>query len=168
MTTPAAPPAVAQLLYLLDEAFEATTNEHSLVGNLRSLAPDDWLWVPAGGSRSIRDIVRRVGGCKVMYHDDAFGDATLTWDDGVDALDSGASAIEWLRAGQERLRQSLAARDDDAELLCPRPTNWGDREVTRWIFAVMIQHDLYHAGEINHLRSLHQRTDRFAYDADEW
>jgi hypothetical protein len=28
----------------------------------------------------------------------------------------------------------------------------------------MIQHDLYHAGEINHLRSLHRRADRWAYD----
>jgi len=25
----------------------------------------------------------------------------------------------------------------------------------------MIQHDLYHAGEINHLRSLHQGTDQW-------
>jgi uncharacterized damage-inducible protein DinB len=167
MTTPTAPPAIAQLLYLLDEAFEASTNEQSLLGNLRSLAPEDWLWVPPGGSRSIRDIVRHVGGCKFMYHDYAFGGASLTWEDplvdGVDALASSISAIAWLRAGQERLRQSIAALDDDAELLRPRLTNWGEWEETRWIIAVMIQHDLYHAGEINHLRSLRQRTDRWAY-----
>jgi hypothetical protein len=29
----------------------------------------------------------------------------------------------------------------------------------------MIQHDLYHAGEINHLRALSQDADRWAYDA---
>jgi hypothetical protein len=175
MTTPPAPPAIAQLLYLLDEAFEATTNDHSLVGNLRSLAPEDWLWVPLGGSRSIRDIVRHVGGCKFMYHDYAFGGATLTWedplvdgvDDGVDTLASSSSAIAWLRAGQERLRRSIAALDDDAEMVRSRLTNWGEREETRWIITAMIQHDLYHAGEINHLRSLRQRADRWAYDAAE-
>jgi hypothetical protein len=171
MTTPPTPPAIAQLLYLLDEAFEATTNEHSLLGNLGSLRPEDWLWVPAGGSRSIRDIVRHVGGCKYMYHDYAFGGATLTWEDSVvdggDALLASISAIAWLRAGQERLRGSITALDDDSELLRPRLTNWGEREETRWIIAVMIQHDLYHAGEINHLRSLHQGTDRWEYDASE-
>jgi uncharacterized damage-inducible protein DinB len=171
MSTPTAPPAIAQLLYLLDEAFEATTNEQSLLGNLHTLVPEDWLWVPAGGHRSIRDIVRHVGGCKFMYHDYAFGGATLTWEDplvdGVDTLDSSGSAIAWLRAGQERLRQSIAALEDDAELLRPRLTNWGEREETRWIIAVMIQHDLYHAGEINHLRSLRQGKDRWAYEMAE-
>ena len=171
MSTPTAPPAISQLLYLLDEAFESTTNEQALLGNLRALVPEDWLWVPPGGHRSIRDIVRHVGGCKFMYHDYAFGGATLTWEDplvdGVDTLDSSVSAIAWLRAGQERLRQSIAALDDDAELLRPRLTNWGAWEETRWIIAVMIQHDLYHAGEINHLRSLRQGTDRWAYEVAE-
>jgi DinB superfamily len=156
MSTPTAPPAISQLLYLLDEAFEATTNEQSPLGNLRALVPEDWLWVPAGGYRSICDIVRHAGGYKFMYHDYAFGGATLTWEDplvdGVDALASSVSAIAWLRAGQQRLCQSIAAPVDDAELLRPRLTNWGEREETRWIIAVMIQHDLYHVGEINHLR----------------
>jgi hypothetical protein len=46
-------------------------------------------------------------------------------------------------------------------------TNWGEREEARWIIAVMIQHDLHHAGEINHLRSLRQRTDGEAYEVAE-
>jgi hypothetical protein len=28
----------------------------------------------------------------------------------------------------------------------------------------MIQHDLYHAGEINHIRALRQRNDRWAWE----
>jgi uncharacterized damage-inducible protein DinB len=162
--------AITQLLYLLDEAFEGT-DWHSLIGNLRPVTNEDWLWIPPGGSRSIRDIVQHVGGSKFMYHDHAFGDATLAWDDplvdGGEALASSMSAIEWLRAGQERLRRSIAALTDDSELLRPRLTNWGEWKETRWIIVVMIQHDLYHAGEINHLRSLRQGTDRWAYDTGE-
>ncbi len=67
-----------------------------------------------------------------------------------------------LREGQERLRGSIAALDD-SELLVPRLTNWGEWKDTRWIIGVMIEHDLYHAGEINHIRSPHQRSDRWAY-----
>jgi hypothetical protein len=70
-----------------------------------------------------------------------------------------------MRQGQERLRHSIA-RLDDAELLRPRKTNWGEQKETRWIIAVMIEHDLYHAGEINHLRSLRQHTDRWQYEAE--
>jgi hypothetical protein len=162
--------AITQLLYLLDEAFEGT-DWHSLIGNLRPVTNEDWLWIPPGGSRSIRDIVQHVGGSKFMYHDHAFGDATLAWDDplvdGGEALASSTSAIEWLRAGQERLRRSIAALTDDSELLRPRLTNWGEWKETRWIIVVMIQHDLYHAGEINHLRSLCQGTDRWAYETGE-
>ena len=152
---------VSQLLYLLDEAFQGT-EWHSLLGNLHSVTPEDWLWVPSGGQRSIRDLVQHVGGCKFMYQNHAFSDGQLTWDDplveGSSALSTIAEATLWLREGQERLRASVAALDD-AELLRPRMTNWGELKETRWIIAVMIEHDLYHAGEINHLRALHQQND---------
>jgi DinB family protein len=158
-------PAVSQLVYLLDEAFQRT-EWHSLLGNLHSVTPEDWLWVPSGGQRSIRDIVQHVGGCKFMYHNHAFGDAQLTWDDplvdGRDALSTIAEALGWLREGHARLRQSIAALDD-AELLRPRMTNWGELKETRWIIAAMIEHDLYHAGEINHIRSLRHHTDQWQY-----
>lgn len=155
-------PAVSQLLFLLDEAFEAQ-KWHSLLNNLRAVTPDDWTWVPPGGRRSIRDIVLHIGGAKLMYHNQAFGDASLTWDDPViedsDAVATIPSAIEWLRQGQQRLRQSIAALDDD-ELLLLRRTHLGMKE-TRWIICVLITHDLYHAGEINHIRALrHERAFR--------
>ncbi|MFL5732831.1 MAG: DinB family protein [Chloroflexia bacterium] len=158
-------PAVAQLLYLFDSAFQGT-DWHSLLGNLKPVTPEDWTWVPPGGDRSIQSIVQHVGGCKYMYDNHAFGDARLTWEDplveGDEACATFASAIDWLREGHERLRTSLAALDD-AELLKPRMTNWGEPKETRWIIATMIEHDLYHAGEINHLRSLRQQSDRWAY-----
>jgi hypothetical protein len=156
---------VSDLLYLLDQAFEGQ-EWHSLVGNLGAVTDEDWQWIPSDGQRSIAAIVEHVGAAKYMYDNHAFGDATLTWSDplvlGGDALHSLPSAIEWLRAGQERLRTSIVNLQDD-DLIRPRQTNWGESKETLWIIAVMIQHDLYHAGEINHLRSLHQQRDHWPY-----
>jgi hypothetical protein len=129
---------------------------------LQSVAPADWLWVAPGGRRSIRDVVAHVGACKFMYHDQAFGDGRYTWDDppvaGGDALAAIPSAIAWLREGHERLRRGIAALDDD-ELLRPRPHHSGTARETRWIVQTMIEHDLYHAGEINYIRALRQQND---------
>ena len=154
-------PAVSQLLYLLDEAFQGP-DWHSLLGNLGSITAEDWLWVPAGGQRSIRDIVQHLGACKFMYQNHAFGDAQLTWDhplvEGQGNLATLADATAWLQEAQALLRASVAALDDD-ELLSLRMTNWGELKETCWIIAIMIQHDLYHAGEINHIRALHQQND---------
>jgi len=154
-------PAVSQLIYLLNEAFGGM-DWHSLLSNLHSVMPEDWLWVPPGGQRSIRDIVGHVGGDKYMFHNHTFGDAQLTWDDplveGHDALSTIAEATSWLQEGQRRLRESIAALDD-AELLRPRLTSWDELKETRWIITMIMQHDLYHAGEINYIRALHQRDD---------
>jgi hypothetical protein len=157
--------AVSELLDLLDAGFEGTW--HSLLDNLQAVTTDDWAWVPPGGQRSIHDIVQHVGGCKFMYHDYAFAGGGLTWDhplvDGQGVLDTPAAATGWLREGQDRLRRSVAALAD-ADLPRLRMTNWGEEKTTRWIITTMIQHDLYHAGEINHLRSLHRQADHWAYD----
>jgi hypothetical protein len=153
--------AISQLLYLLEESFQSKDWE-SLLANLESVTPEDWLWVAPGGRRSIRDIVAHLGSCKFMYHNQAFGDAKLTWDDPLlvnrEALATIPTAIEWLRQGHERLVQSISALNDD-DLLCLRPHHSGKLKEIRWIILAMISHDLYHAGEINYIRSLHQQND---------
>jgi hypothetical protein len=45
-------------------------------------------------------------------------------------------------------------------------TNWGEERPTRWILAMLITHDAYHAGEINHLRSLLSGDDRWNFVRD--
>ena len=155
--------AVAHYLYLLDEAFEGPA-WHSLLGNLRSVAvgEDDWLWVPPGGRRSIRDIVQHVAGAKIMYHNHAFGDGQLAWTDpSVDNWERVATmeqAVDWLREGHTRLRESVAALQDD-ELLALRRSPSDKQKETRRLISILIQHDLYHAGEINHIRALRQGDD---------
>ena len=116
-------------------------------------------------------MVAHVGECKYVYEDHAFGDATFRWDHPTDrfreVLEGSTgppdAVLTWLAEGHRRLVQSVAALDDD-DLRRPRRSPWGSPEETRWIISVMIEHDLYHAGEINHLCSLHHRADRWAYE----
>jgi uncharacterized damage-inducible protein DinB len=162
--------ALDAYLYLMDEAF-AGDDWHSLMTNVKAVHGDEWLWVPGGGARPIGEMVSHVAGCKNMYEDHAFGRATLTWGDPAadqkfhDATPVGIDAVlARLLEAQQRVRASVAALRDDAELVRPRRTNWGELKETRWIIKALIEHDLYHAGEINHLRSLRGADDRWAFD----
>ena len=78
-------------------------------------------------------------------------------------VDSG-ELLAWLTEGHYRWFASVRALPDDTELERERLTNWGERLPTRVIIRLMIAHDLYHAGEINHLRALLHGTDRWPYD----
>ncbi len=162
--------AVEQFLYLMDEAFEGNV-EHSLLANLRTVSEDDLRWMPPGGHRSIAEIVGHVGECKYVYDNHAFGDRSMRWDrlgtvPTVDREAPPADVIDWLREAHRRLRGHVVALDD-SELQTPRRTNWGEMRETRWLIAVMIEHDLYHAGEINHIRALRQDNDRWEWE-DRW
>jgi hypothetical protein len=103
----------------------------SLVGNLRTVQPDGWKWVPPRGARTIRDIVRHIGGCKYMYENHVFGDGCLGWEDAL--VDGEAhtrtveDAIRWLREGEDRLRVAASAMVD-ADLARGVRTNWGATE----------------------------------------
>ncbi|HYP40769.1 MAG TPA: DinB family protein [Chloroflexia bacterium] len=152
---------LTQILYLFDDAF-AGHDWHSVLINLRAVTPDEWLWVPPDGRRSIRYIVRHVGVGKYIYQNHAFGDASFTWKDlhvvGDKHVETVTEAIAWLRQGHENLRASIAALDDE-ELLRPRLSPFDGLKETRWIIARMMQHDLYHAGEINHILALRRQDD---------
>jgi len=163
--------AIDEYLYLLDAAF-AGPDWHSLLTNVRAVEPRDWLWLPPGGARPIAEMVAHVGACKYVYENHAFGDAALSWGEPLTnerrltavTADAVAELLSWLESAQRRLRASVDALDDDRELLQPRRTNWGEMKDTRWIIKSMIEHDLYHAGEINRMRALRQENDRWAYE----
>jgi hypothetical protein len=72
--------------------------------------------------------------------------------------------LTWLMEGHQRWIASVRALANDAELDRARLTNWGERLPTRAIIRIMVAHDFYHAGEVNHLRALLQGTDRWPYD----
>jgi uncharacterized damage-inducible protein DinB len=166
-------PGIETMLYLLDEAFrgvgiEESNESQALLTNVRSVPDERWHARPEGASRTIESIAIHVGACKVMYDDYAFGAGTQRfgtrdvepWQEGEAEM---AEVIPWLEAAHERFVQHVAALPDDAELDVERSANWGELRPTRWLIAAMITHDAYHAGEINHLRSLMSGDDRWRF-----
>jgi hypothetical protein len=108
--------------------------------------------------------VEHARACKVVYENPAFGDAHLAWHDQIvdGNLSTVSTATEWLRRRHELLSRSVASLSDD-ELPPPRKVN---RELgeSRRIISIVIEHDLYHAGEINHIRALCVKDDRWAHE----
>lgn len=154
---------------LIADAFEGKSSD-SLMSNLANLREEDWNALPEGGGRSISDILEHIGWCKWMYEDYAFGTASLRGDRPPIIPEAGARSrphaelLDWLKQGHDKWLASVRALKDDAELERERLTNWGESFPTRTIICMMVGHDYYHAGEINHLRSLLQNTDRWEYE----
>jgi hypothetical protein len=164
--------AIDEVVYLLDEAFAGTgieeTNEsQSLLGNLGSVDEGLWRGVPPGGTRTIESVALHVGTCKVMYDEYAFGPGRLRWDDpqlqpwpdGQAPMDK---TIAWLKDAHARFVDHVRTLSG-SDLSASRPTNWGETRETRWLISTMLQHDTYHAGEINHIRSLLTSDDRWKW-----
>jgi hypothetical protein len=159
---------IEALIRVLQQAFDGDI-EHSLIANLGAVREEDWHAVPQGGARSIYDIVLHVAECKWMYDNYAFGDGSLHWNEPPIRFPGGerrspSELLQWTRAGHEQLLSSLRALDDDTELDRERPLNWGEMRAARGIVFTMLEHDLYHSGEVNHIRSLLQGEDRWAFD----
>jgi uncharacterized damage-inducible protein DinB len=162
------------LLYLMDEAFrgrgiEESNESQALLTNLATVDADAWRALHGSAARSIEAIALHVGACKVMYDDYAFGTGTLFWDqEAVQPWPEGSApqdeTIRWLESVHDRLVGHVAALADDTELDVGRLANWGERRQTRWLIAALVTHDAYHAGEINHLRSLLDGDDRWRHE----
>jgi uncharacterized damage-inducible protein DinB len=158
--------------YLMDEAFRGpgivqSNESQALMPNLATVDPGMWRARPAGVTRSIEDIARHVAACKVMYAEHAFGEGRLTWVDPEVVrwpADEGPmdAVLAWLEESHAALMRHVRGLSD-AELGRPRRANWGRDEETRWLLSTLLQHDLYHAGEINHLRSQLAGDDRWRF-----
>jgi uncharacterized damage-inducible protein DinB len=140
--------------------------------------PDSWTVRPGGDGRWHADYAEpdpepppfttiawrlvHLAECKVMYHEYAFGPATLTWPE-IDSAHTAADAISELERGHGLLVEALTGLTD-ADLDAGRMTNWGEEWPTWRILWTMIDHDLHHGGEIGALRDLYRErtmtTDR--------
>jgi uncharacterized damage-inducible protein DinB len=98
-----------------------------------------------------------VAACKVMYHEYAFGQASLTWPQ-IDSAHTADAAIAELERGQDLLVAALGGLGDE-DLESRRLTNWGEEWPTWKVFWTMIAHDQHHGGEIGTLRDLYRERN---------
>ena len=105
-------------------------------------------------------MVRHVGYFKHVYQSCAFGDGSRP-ENGPSRTSHGWFSLEellaWTRDGHRLLVDSASALED-GELEQPRKVHWGDLLPTRSIVRIMIEHGVYRAGEINHLRAVPRAT----------
>jgi hypothetical protein len=102
--------------------------------------------------------------CQAPLLDAAWGTGTLTGDlteEGVKAAGrSPAEVVAYAREGQGKLLAALGALTEagfDAHVR----VHWGETMPARHVFATLMEHDLYHAGELNVLRSVLRGVDRW-------
>jgi uncharacterized damage-inducible protein DinB len=137
---------------------------HAFRRNVESVRAEEWGVRPSTWSveefgtqpeLSICDLAMHVAGAKHMYADRMFGDGTLAWGDiAVPPTVEMAPVLAWLDEGQQQLVEGLAALSDDAELSAMRAAPWGMPLRLDQLLGIVINHDLYHSGEINRQRAL--------------
>ena len=147
-----------QFVWELDQCFNLKP-EHSLMSNLSSITVDFLDRSLPGGGRTLRDIIIHCGSVKRMHVNHAFGDRKLSWEvawngEGKSSNASFESLMSWLRQAHVEARSAVQDLTDDSEILVERYTYWGELMETHFIIHALLIHDVYHSGEINHLRSL--------------
>lgn len=155
------------LLDMLDSAYQRpipadwTDGWHSVLSNLQHVRDEDWSWRPPDGKRSIGRIVAHIAGVLPMYTDHGFGSGVMQWSDAVPLRGretTRAEFMQWLGSNYQALRDALSACNDD-RLNEPRKYWDPGTKPRRWFVTTMIDHILYHSGEINHIRALAQKND---------
>ncbi len=151
-------PVLDFLAWQLDQSFEDKP-EHSLMANLSSVTNDTLDQLPPGGGRTLRDLIVHCASVKRMHVNHAFGEGTLTWwttwnGEGPMEEANLEALTWWLREGHAEAQEAVAELSSDEELLVERKTHWGEDRETRLLIDAILIHDIYHAGEINHLSGL--------------
>jgi uncharacterized damage-inducible protein DinB len=148
---------IEDIIWRMDQAW-SESRWQALLPHLEGLTWEEANWPPVEGRRAILQILTHLGLCKIMYWEYAFGPAKMSWPE------AGANVPKeedmevwrtWLAAAHERFRSSVADLTD-AELGEPRLHNSGESMPTRTLINIMVEHDLYHAGEINYIRGLYR------------
>ncbi len=155
---------IAHLLEQLATGFDGSA-EHSLLGNIRQIDDAGWKWKPQGGDRSIAGVIWHAGSAKFLWHSHAFGDGSITWGHPLTAQSHARTideALPWIREGHRLFVEGVASLSD-GDLPTMRRVHWGEQFPASFVINSIMQHDLFHAGEINHLRALMQGNDRWGY-----
>ncbi len=139
---------------------------HSFRSALKDITPEEASWTPPAFKGfpwmrgSILEIVFHVGGDSFYQLDYALGDRRLTWEElqrryqaeGGDLQ----AAIKLAEEGYQTLQRVLdSLTDEDLARTYPTPEGKGERSLEDF-FRMMIEHHLYHAGQIVYARCLQQ------------
>jgi uncharacterized damage-inducible protein DinB len=153
-------PDVETLLLMQQRAFR-TSPWHSLLNSLEGIGEDVFARAPTRHSGfpwmdgSIRDILYHVTGDKMVQYSQAFGDGSVTWD----TLRISRSTLEEMLPELHAAHQPIveALKSQTSETLAHKVRTWGGKRLTaRDFFLMLIEHDLYHAGQIRVLRNLYE------------
>ncbi len=102
---------------------------------------------------SICDIVFHIAGDKLVQMSAAFENGTTTWDNLPLKKTSMQQMIAELHAAHARLAAKLASETDLS--LTNKITSWGGKSMSAEnLYLMLIEHDLYHAGQIRYARNL--------------
>ncbi|MGH2542370.1 MAG: DUF309 domain-containing protein [Ardenticatenaceae bacterium] len=147
-----AEPRVTALLRRFDRAWQDSSL--SVEVNLEGIEEEEAEWAPAG-ARSIRSLIEHLGSGKEMMANRCFGDGTLDFA-AVTPPDDWRKLRQWLVDAHERVREPLGfLQDPQLESLRPM---FGRMISIERIIEAGIEHDFYHAGEINRTREMYSRS----------
>lgn len=142
-----AEPRVTALLRRLDRAW--SESPLSIETNSAGVTEEEASWLPAEGMRSIRALLAHLGAGKRVTANGCFGDGQLGFTD-VTPPDEWRVLLRWLLEAHEAIREPLGFLHD-AALNEPRPM-FGRVLPLEQLIEASIEHDFYHAGEVNLLR----------------
>jgi hypothetical protein len=133
--------------------------------NLQGLTLDEALFAPAGGYRSVLGTLKHAAGWSHVYRSYAFDPhprhwAQIDWPHGLrDTIIKSEQylqdVIEWFDHAHRGWMEDLAnVREDELDAL--RPLHWGQQAPLYEIVVIIAGHHLYHAGELNQVRSIYR------------
>jgi len=154
------------LLHRLDDAFYKS-RWHSFKSAIEGLSQEEASWKPPkyrspppwSFSGSILDLIFHLGADDLFQLNQVFGDRTLTWEALHERFKSEGGnlevALKLAEEGYQALREKLNTLTDSG--LEERRKTAGGRDITAERFFVMlIEHHIYHAGQINYIRGLYE------------
>lgn len=153
------------LLARLDDAFYKS-RWHSFKSAVEGLTQEEASWKPPkyqspspwNFSGSILNLIFHLGADDLFQLNQVFGDRTLTWEtlherfkaEGGDLK----AALKLTEEGYRALREKLSGLTD-AQLSERHKTARGREITAERFFVMLIEHHIYHAGQINYIRGLY-------------
>lgn len=148
-----------QLLRTLQARAFRESRWHSLLGALERVTDEQFSHVPEFHKGfpwmdgSIRSIVYHVAGDTLVQCSAAFGDGSVTWDTLKIPKESREQMIESLTRSHEVVARHLES-ESEATLDRKVKNNLGEEMTAEEMYIMLIEHDLYHAGQIRIMRNI--------------